>query len=84
LSASPEALPTLRKCLERTWTDHTLFDEDVVFDWAAYDAVCLIEFLAQLGDRTPALREKYKLLAEHHNALSRQNAINRLSGFFPG
>ncbi|MEW6305979.1 MAG: hypothetical protein AB1705_21090 [Verrucomicrobiota bacterium] len=84
LSAAPEAVPTLRQCLERTWGDQTLFDEDVVFDWAAYDAVCLIEFLAQLGDRSAGLREKFKLLSQHHNALSRQNAINRLSGFFPG
>lgn len=78
----PEAVPVLRECLQRTWADRRLLSEDSIYDWAAHDAVCLIEFLCQMGDRSPDLREKYKILSQHPLNNSRQNAIHRLSGYF--
>lgn len=83
VSRAPEAIPTLHKCLDRAWADPHLLKDDSLFDWAAYDATCCLEYLLQLGDKSPKLVEKYRILIQHPHALSRQNAISRLSTFFP-
>jgi hypothetical protein len=78
----PEAVPVLRECLSRTWSDRGLFSEDAVYDWVAHDATCLIEFLLQMGERSPDLKEKFNMLARHPLTNSRQNALHRLGPHF--
>jgi hypothetical protein len=75
---------TLMACLNRTWADERFLSEDEVFDHVANDAVCLIEYLVQLGQNPNTLADKYKVLARHPNNINKQTAINRLSQFFPG
>lgn len=75
---------TLMQCLNRTWSDSRFLSEDEVFDWVANDAVCLIEYLVQLGQNPNTLADKYKVLVRHPNNINKQSAINRLSPFFPG
>lgn len=75
---------TLMHCLNRTWSDSRFLSEDEVFDWVANDAVCLIEYLVQLGQNPGTLADKYKVLVRHPNNVNKQSAINRLSPFFPG
>lgn len=75
---------TLMACLNRTWADERLLSEDEVFDWVANDAVCLIEYLVQLGQNPNTLADKYKVLVRHPNNINKQSAITRLSQFFPG
>jgi hypothetical protein len=75
---------TLMQCLNRTWSDSRFLSEDEVFDWVANDAVCLIEYLVQLGQNPSTLSDKYKVLVRHPNNINKQSAINRLSPFFPG
>jgi len=75
---------TLMLCLNRTWADSRFLSEDEVFDWVANDAVCLIEYLVQLGQNPGTLADKYKVLVRHPNNVNKQSAINRLSPFFPG
>lgn len=78
----PEAVPVLRDALIRTWADRGLFSEDVVYDWVAHDATCLIEFLCQLGHKPADLREKYQMLSQHPLNNSKQNALHRLGPYF--
>lgn len=78
----PEAVGVLRDCLNRTWADRRLLSDEVVYDWVAHDATCLIEFLCQFGEKTPDLREKFRVLAQHPLNNSRQNAIHRLGPHF--
>ncbi len=78
----PEAIGVLRDCLHRTWTDRRLLSDEVVYDWVAHDATCLIEFLCQLSAVSPDLREKYRVLSQHPLTNSRQNAIHRLGPYF--
>ena len=75
---------TLMGCLNRTWADSRLLSEDEVFDWVANDAVCLIEYLVQLGQNPNTLADKYKVLVRHPNNINKQSAISRLGQFFPG
>lgn len=82
LSKSPQTLPILRKCLERCWNDPQFLDSDSMFDWASYDAVSCMEYLLQLGEPPATLAAKYRILINHPNNLSRQNAINRLGPFY--
>lgn len=79
---SREVVPTLRECLSRTWSDSRLMSDDAVYDWAAHDATALIEYLSQLGERAPDLREKYQVLVNHPLATNRQNAVHRLTPYF--
>ncbi len=82
LTRAPETIPTLHKSLDRIWADRQLMKDDTLFDWAAYDATCCLEYLLQLGDKSPKITEKYKILIQHPHNLSRQNAISRLGPFF--
>lgn len=82
LTGSREALPTLRKCLERIWRDPRLLRATGYFDEPAHDAVCCIECMLRLGDYSDDLGAKYSVLANHSIEVNRQNAINRLSSFF--
>ena len=75
---------TLMQCLNRTWSDNRFLSEDEVFDWVANDAVCLIEYLVQLGQPPASLGDKYRVLVRHPNNINKQSAITRLSQYFPG
>lgn len=83
LTEAPEALPTLRKCLDRAWQDPRILRGEGFFDEPAHDAVCCMECMLRLGDTSPDLADKYRTLSNHSIAVNRQNAINRLASFFP-
>jgi hypothetical protein len=82
LSNAPEAIPTLRDCLHRIWSDPRLFAETGYFNAVANDATACLENLLLLQDRSPELTDKYNQLITHPIALNRQNAVTRLSPYF--
>ena len=79
----PQAAEVIRKHLESLWSHPRLWDQDKFQNFVAFAAICSIQHLLELGERSAQFEEKVKALAMHQCAGSRRSCQNFLKKYFP-
>ena len=69
----PDALGLLDAHLESLWSHPDLWDDDPFVNWRAYDAICCIEHLIQLGVSTDKYQDRARALSAHASAGTRES-----------
>src|SRR5437762_71264 len=77
-----EAVSIIRSHLDRLWTHQGLFQSEKHINVIASSAAFAIQHLLELGDSSPDLSDKYRMLLNHPAELNRQSAQNFLSKYF--
>jgi hypothetical protein len=79
---APGAQDVLRACLDRVWRAEGLMDNDTGCNWPAYDAVCCVEYLVELGQDPESLRHHYDRLTSHACEATRKQTRRSLAQYF--
>ena len=61
----PKAEPVLRRHLEELWSSPRLWDDDPFTNWTAFDTICCISHLLELGIAPSELEDKARRLGQH-------------------
>lgn len=71
----PEAPATLRKLLDHQWSHPRLWDDASFTNWHAFDALCCINHLLNLGASPGEFEDKVRKLAEHACSGNRESCV---------
>ena len=78
LTKHPEADATLRQHLQTVWNHSALWDNDDFTNWVAYDAICCISHLIELGASPADFESQMRALSQHVCAGTRDDCSNHL------
>jgi hypothetical protein len=78
----PKAAGILREHLALLWRHPNLWDEDKFTNWHAFDAICCIEHLLQLGESPAEYAERARELSNHACAGTRESCGTFLSRYY--
>jgi hypothetical protein len=78
----PDVLPFLRNCFRRIWVSEGLMAETDFVNQIAFDAVCCLQIMLQLGEDICLCRNAYETLKHHPDAGTREQARRQLSRYF--
>ena len=81
-TGAPAAVPIIRSHLDRLWSNEDLFKPEQHINSIAPGVTFFIQHLLELGETSPDLVEKYRMLLNHPNDSNRQSARNFLSKYF--
>jgi hypothetical protein len=76
------ALTFLRNCFQRVWNSEGMMATADFQNWTAYDAVCCMKHMLELGEDTVPLRSAYETLKLHPCAGTRGATQRWLSEYF--
>ena len=78
----PRAIATLQQHLETLWNHPNLWDDDRFTNWHAFDAICCIEHLLQLGLHPAEYAERARELSNHVCVGTRESCGTFLSRYY--
>lgn len=84
LTKAPEALDVLRACFQRVMDSEGLMDDADFCNWVAYDAICCMKYLFELGEEPATLRSEYDRLNVHPCERTRDEVRTWLAEYFTG
>jgi hypothetical protein len=79
----PKARAELSSLLERLWADPKLWDDDPFMNWPAFNVLCCIQHLLELGVSPRAHEQKVRLLSEHKCLGNRGSCSSYLRMYYP-
>src|SRR5205814_2729061 len=81
-AGAPEAVSIIRNHLDRLWSNDDLFKPAAHISCIASSVTFYIQHLLELGENSPDLVEKYRMLLDHPTESNRQSTRNLLSKYF--
>ena len=78
----PLAKEVLSKHLDQLWQHPRIWEDDPFTNWPAFDAICCIQHLLQLGVSPAALEDKVRLLSGHACAGTRESCAGFLHEYY--
>ena len=81
-TGAPEAHAVLRHCFTRIWNTDGLMAPVEFCNWVAFDAICCLAELLQLGEDSEEFRGAYDALTAHPCPTAREDARRWLLRYF--
>jgi len=82
ITRHPGGAGILRAHLQKLWRHPGLWDDDPFTNWHAFDAICCIQHLIQLGDSPDEFLEQVRALSAHACAGTRESCATFLSSHY--
>lgn len=83
ITRHPKAAASLRGHLDKLWSHPQLWDDDPFTNWPAFDAICCIAHLLDLGVDSADLEPRVRALSKHACAGTRDSCGTFLSKYYP-
>jgi hypothetical protein len=78
----PRAQLTLSVHLDQLWVAPGLWEADAFLNWTAFDALCCIQYLLDLGVAPSSLEERVRQLIAHPCEQNRQSCVSFLRTYY--
>lgn len=82
LTKHPEAPARLRDLLDRQWSHPRLWDDASFTNWYAFDALCCIQHLLDVGAPHEEFEDKVRKLSEHPCSGNRESCAAYLHNYY--